>query len=151
GWPAGWDDIVTGSGALQYGVELFFMISGYVILASLLRHDSLRAFFADRLLRIYPAFLLPIVLVFLTGPFMRWGFFAGIGVGDYLADFLGNLLFLPTIFPVPLAHWAAWSLSYEWAFYLAAALLVFLGRRALVSWPVVLAVFVAALCFFNFY
>ena len=151
GWPANWDGVVEASGALQYGVELFFMISGYVILASLLRHDSLRAFFTDRLLRIYPAFLLPVVLVFVTGPFMRWGFFAGIGVADYLADFLGNLLFLPTIFPVPLAHWAAWSLSYEWVFYLVAAALVFLGRRALLSWPAVLAFALAALCFFNFY
>jgi peptidoglycan/LPS O-acetylase OafA/YrhL len=151
GWPASWGGVVEASGALQYGVELFFMISGYVILASLLRHDSLRAFFADRLLRIYPAFLLPVALVFLTGPFMHWGFFAGIGIADYLAVFLGNLLFLPTIFPVPLAHWAAWSLSYEWVFYLVAAVLVFLGRRALLSWPGALVFALAALCFFNFY
>jgi len=146
-----WQVIQSASGALQYGVELFFMISGYVILGSLLRHDSLRAFFADRLLRIYPAFLLPLVLVFITGPFMGWGFFAGIGIGDYLSDFLANLTFLPTIFPVPLAHWAAWSLSYEWAFYLSAAALLFLGRRHGLTWPIIIAVTLAGLLFFNFY
>jgi peptidoglycan/LPS O-acetylase OafA/YrhL len=149
--PAALSGVEAVSAALQYGVELFFMISGYVILGSLLRHDSLRAFFADRLLRIYPAFFLPLLLVFITGPFMHWGFFAGIGLGDYLADFLGNLLFLPTIFPVPLAHWAAWSLSYEWAFYLAAAALIFLGRQRRLSWPLCIALGVAALCLFNFY
>src|SRR5258706_3387552 len=127
------------------------MISGYVILGSLLRHDNLRAFFADRLLRIYPAFFLPLLIVFVTGPFMRWGFFAGISLGDYLADFLGNFLFLPTVFPVPLAHWAAWSLSYEWVFYLAAAAFVFLGRQQRLNWPLCTAIGVAALCFFNFY
>jgi peptidoglycan/LPS O-acetylase OafA/YrhL len=149
--PAVLAGVEAASGALQYGVELFFMISGYVILGSLLRHDSLRTFFADRLLRIYPAFLLPLLLVFVTGPFMRWGFFAGISPGDWLADLLGNLLFLPTIFPVPLAHWAAWSLSYEWAFYLVAAGLVFVGRRQHLAWPLWTAFGIAALGFFNFY
>lgn len=51
----------------QYGVQLFFLISGYVIASSLSRHDSFRSFIRSRFLRLFPALLfLHIVLLFIT-------------------------------------------------------------------------------------
>src|SRR5579864_3242300 len=43
--------------SLAYGVEMFFMISGFVILGSLLRHSTLRGFLQDRFIRIYSAWV----------------------------------------------------------------------------------------------
>src|SRR4051812_30356131 len=47
--------------SLRYGVEVFFMISGYVIVQSLRRHATVGAFLRDRALRIFPLWL-PIAL-----------------------------------------------------------------------------------------
>ncbi|WP_433825325.1 acyltransferase family protein [Actinoplanes sp. CA-015351] len=46
----------------KYAVLLFFLVSGYVIPMSLERHGSLRKFWVGRLCRIYPAYLVTIVL-----------------------------------------------------------------------------------------
>lgn len=45
-------------GSLRSGVQLFFMISGYLITGSIIRHANVRAFLLDRVARIYPVFLL---------------------------------------------------------------------------------------------
>src|SRR5690606_35968119 len=52
--------------SLKFGVELFFGISGYVIVGALARAPSLKAFAWDRVTRIYPvlwASLLAITLL----------------------------------------------------------------------------------------
>ncbi len=137
--------------SLKYGVELFFMISGYVILGSLYRHAAVGEFFKDRLLRIYPAFVPVHILVFIAGPFVGWGLFRGINVNDYITDFFANLLFLPTIFPLPLAHWAAWSLSYEWVFYFLCAITLVTLRKTSTKAPAILAITAVVAVLLNFY
>ncbi len=129
GDPVDWTGVTYASSSLRNGVELFFMISGFVILGSLRRHASLGAFFRDRVLRIYPAFVPVLLLVFAVGPIVAWDFFRGISLQSYILNFISNLLFLPGVFWLPLAHWAAWSLSYEWAFYFVAGASVFWVRR----------------------
>jgi peptidoglycan/LPS O-acetylase OafA/YrhL len=146
--PEAWTFITA---SLKYGVELFFMISGYVILGSLVRHASIRDFFKDRFLRIYPAFVPVHILVFILGPFVGWGLFRGITVNDYISDFIANLLFLPTIFPVPLAHWAAWSLSYEWLFYFLCATTLVMLRRTATKAAVFAALAALVAVLLNFY
>ncbi len=148
-----WDQILFFTSSLRYGVELFFMISGYVIIASLVRHASLGQFFIDRALRIYPAFVPVHLLVFALGPFVVWGPFVDLTIPSYVLNFIGNLLFLPSIFPVPLAHWAAWSLSYEWAFYAIAAVWLVTIRNTTHGWRwlVVSAFSAALLVMLNYY
>jgi peptidoglycan/LPS O-acetylase OafA/YrhL len=113
----------------KYGVELFFMISGFVIIKSLRRHGQVRSFLIDRVARIYPLFLTLHVLVFVGGPLVAHKFFAGVGPAEWVYLFVVNLLLLPGIFDLPIAQIVAWSLSYEVFFYLLAAAAWLLARR----------------------
>lgn len=102
-------------------VDLFFMISGLLIFASLQRHASIRRFFVHRCVRIYPAFLVPHMLVFIVGPLIGYSFLADIRWWEWIVHFFSNLLMLPGVFDFPIAQIVAWSLSFEMAFYVMAA------------------------------
>src|SRR3984885_9198690 len=49
----------------EYGVFVFFIISGYIVPASLERKGSVRTFWVSRLFRLYPLYLLVVVLAIL--------------------------------------------------------------------------------------
>ena len=120
-----------------HGVELFFMISGFLIPASLVRHRSVGKFFYDRCLRILPVFVLLHLAVFTMGPLIEYKFFKGIDLGSYVELFFVNLFFLPEVLGLPFSQQNAWTLTYEWAFYiLFAAIFVALIRQR--SWVLAL-------------
>lgn len=114
------------------GVDIFFVISGYVISLSiynnLLKSDgefSYMDFYARRARRILPAFLATIVLVLLTGSiFLSAYAYKNLDLSALFATFsLSNFYFMSTTgyFDVsavekPLLH--MWSLSVEEQFYL---------------------------------
>ncbi|MDP4021786.1 acyltransferase [Methylobacterium sp. NEAU 140] len=104
------------------GVELFFVISGYLIPASLRRHGSVGRFFYERALRILPLFVILHLVVFAVGPWIGYKFLAGIGPLAYAQAFLANLTFVAPLVDMPLAQQNAWSLTYEWLFYAWTAL-----------------------------
>ena len=54
-------DIVYVVDSASYFVEVFFMISGYVIMISLRRHPTMRGFLFDRFVRIFPLWI-PVLL-----------------------------------------------------------------------------------------
>ena len=107
------------------GVELFFVLSGYLIYGTLVRKaPPFAGFMARRCQRIYPAFLVMFavmlaltVLLPLPGKLTADPWRAAV----YLA---ANLALLPGLFPVVPIVDVAWSLSYEMAFYVATAVLV---------------------------
>ncbi|WP_027567881.1 acyltransferase [Bradyrhizobium sp. URHA0013] len=99
------------------GVELFFIISGYLIPASLVRHGRLSKFFYERCMRILPVFVAFHLVIFTIGPIVGYKFFKGIDLLSYVGLFLANLLFLPDILQLPTAQQNAWTLTYEWLFY----------------------------------
>lgn len=103
-------------------VNLFFVISGYLITRSLISTRTVKAFFINRLLRIYPVFIVIHLMIFAVGPFLKYKWMDGIGAGEYMLHFFSNLLLLPGMFPLPIAQIVAWSLSYEFAFYILAGL-----------------------------
>lgn len=111
------------------GVELFFLISGYLIVGSLVRHRDAARFLMHRLVRVYPAFLLPHLLIFAVGPQIGYGWMAGIDPLRWLGHFVSNLLFLPGLFDLPIANIVAWTLSLEMAFYLLAAAAWVIGQQ----------------------
>lgn len=120
--------------SLQSGVDLFFMISGFLITGSLIRHANARAFLVDRIIRIYPVFFFLHVFLFALAPVIKYKWMTDISPLSWLLNFFSNLLFLPGVFDLPLMQLNAWSLSYEWAFYLFSTLVYILwGRKPMVA------------------
>lgn len=116
--------------ALPSGVDIFFMISGYLITGSLIRHANVRAFLADRVARIYPVFLFIHLMLFTLAPVIRYKWTVGLAPLAWIFHFFSNLFFLPGLLPLPLMQLNAWSLSYEAAFYLLSAAIYWLWDRA---------------------
>ncbi|MDE5446972.1 acyltransferase family protein [Bradyrhizobium sp. CSA207] len=146
-WP--WLQSVINVGG--HGVELFFIISGFLIPASLVRHGSVPRFFFDRVLRIMPVFVVLHLALFVIGPILGYKFFRGIDLGSYLAISTANLFFLQDVVGLPIAQQNAWTLTYEWAFYIwfaltfialrlggrvMAAPVVLLGIACVMHWPI---------------
>jgi peptidoglycan/LPS O-acetylase OafA/YrhL len=114
---------------LQYGVEIFFMISGFLITRSIIKHGSARAFWLDRVLRLYPAYIPILLLLFVVGPLVNYEYFRGITGSDWILLLISNALFLPGVVPVEAALAVAWTLSFEAVFYLFAGIVYVLYGR----------------------
>ena len=107
----------------EYGVELFFCISGYVICGTLRRARSPGAFIEDRAIRIYPVLWASVLAIVGIGLATGLHGFAGFDIGSLAWRLPVNMLALPGVLPIDNLHPAAWSLSYEMCFYLACAAL----------------------------
>lgn len=104
------------------GVQLFFMISGFVILMTAAR-GSLRGFVVSRVVRLYPAFWACCTITFLV---TLW-----IGGARYHATFgqyLANMTLMSEFIGVESIDGVYWSLFVEIRFYAMVALLLVLGR-----------------------
>ncbi|MDO9499168.1 acyltransferase [Falsiroseomonas sp.] len=128
------------------GVDLFLILSGFVLshvyAAGLHSAADYRGFIRSRIARIYPLHLVTLLAV--ATVVMTWPGFAGsflrpeqrFGADAFLAHLLlvqNWAYFLPTSWNAP-----AWSLSAEWAGYLAFPGIVLLARRG--RQPLLLAV-----------
>lgn len=107
------------------GVDLFFVLSGYLIYgAQLSRPQRFSRFMGRRIVRIYPAFLAVFAMyVVLSQLFPSENKIPGgaVQAGLYL---LQNLLLLPGLFPIEPMITVAWSLSYEMFYYLVVPLFI---------------------------
>lgn len=115
------------------GVELFFLISGFVILMTASR-GSLKTFAISRVVRLYPAFWACCTLTFVLIALMGGERFSA-SVGQYLV----NLTMLSGFVGVPSIDGVYWSLFVELQFYALVAALLLIGRihqaeRFLVLW-----------------
>lgn len=113
----------------EYGVELFFCISGYVIAGTLRRARGPMEFLGDRAIRVYPVLWASILVIVALGMATRTHGFENQTALQLLTELPANLLALPGILPLDNIHPAAWSLSYEMAFYLVCAAAWGLRRR----------------------
>lgn len=111
------------------GVQLFFLISGFVIFMTLEKSAGFRDFMSRRWLRLFPAMLLCSMLIFATAPFFHE---RPAGVPT-IRDLLPGLTFVdPTWWnlivdsPQGVLEGAFWSLFVEMKFYLVAGWLFFL-------------------------
>ena len=102
----------------RFGVELFFVLSGYVILQSLKRHD-IASFIRHRFWRIYPVFLLFTVVYFAGNRFLHLD-----SESDSAVYLFVNLLFLDLFAGTPALTPNAWTITYEVCFYALSALLI---------------------------
>jgi peptidoglycan/LPS O-acetylase OafA/YrhL len=125
--------------SLQYGVELFFGISGYVIIGAVLRTNDPWKFLRDRAIRILPVLWATMPLVLTLEYFGHRFGVNDIPLFELVPVLFGNLLCLPPVVPIPLLHQAAWSLSFEFSFYVFAAVSIWL--RPFKGWMALLLVF----------
>ena len=101
------------------GVDLFFVLSGYLIYGTLLaRPQGFRRFILRRIRRIYPAFIAVFALYVILSQYIPSESKIPSGSGGVIY-LIQNLLLLPGIFPIEPMITVTWSLSYEMFYYLA--------------------------------
>lgn len=121
------------------GVDIFFVISGYVIQASLNNHD-IRSFFIARFIRLYPMYW-----ICLVSTLCIMYLFADKHVSPL--TFLANLTMVHTVMNIDSIDGVYWTLAIELIFYSLVSVSFYLGRdkfkHLLLLWSVVsmLAVF----------
>ncbi|MCS7475792.1 acyltransferase family protein [Umezawaea endophytica] len=126
----------------RYGIMVFFLVSGYIIPASLERRGSVRAFWIGRVFRIYPLWAVVVTALLVAGLLGL----AKIRTGQNAATTaLAHVTLLQELLGTPNLLMVLWTLSYEMAFYLLVVGLftVRLHRRS-AAVAVVLAVVAAA-------
>jgi len=105
----------------QYGVFVFFLVSGYIVPASLERKGSLRAFWTSRGFRLYPMYAVALVIAAVA----YWSGYGSIRGAEHhpLTSVMSWLLMLPNLLTGPNVPNVTWTLSYEMVFYLLLAVL----------------------------
>lgn len=115
----------------RYGIMVFFLVSGYIIPASLERRGCVRRFWVGRLFRIYPLWAVVVTALLAAG-------LAGVAqVRDFgsqgvLSAAVAHVTLLQELLGTPNLLLVLWTLSYEMAFYLLVVALfrVRLHRRS---------------------
>ncbi|QQS55682.1 MAG: acyltransferase [Candidatus Competibacteraceae bacterium] len=124
------------------GVDLFFVLSGYLIYGMLIRKKKpFGSYLARRIQRIYPTF----VTVFLIYLLLSAAFPSESKIPDGwegLIFVMQNLLLLPGLFDINAIITVAWSLSYEFFYYLLIPLLISLFRLREWNWKSRAALFI---------
>lgn len=129
------------------GVQLFFLISGFVILMTLEKCVSFKEFIVRRWLRLFPAMLIVSVIILLTARFLPE---RPRGIPSFI-DIIPGLLFLEPTWISRLLHLnqgilegTFWSLFVEFKYYIIFGLLYFI----LGKWKSVGAIFLLFLVAF---
>jgi peptidoglycan/LPS O-acetylase OafA/YrhL len=143
-WTAGHGLILRAISVGAFGVQIFFVISGFVVALPFARHAIAKApkpalgrYFMRRLTRIEPPYILSLIATYLL-----WRNFRG-----YLPDLLAGLVYMHQfVFAIgnPI-NIATWTLEIEVCFYLLApwlTCLYFVPNR-LFRWPLQLALIAA--------
>lgn len=124
----------------RLGVDVFFVLSGYLIYSLLLaRPLPIVDFARRRVRRIYPTFLAVFALYVVLSVLAPAHSKLPADPTDAVVYLLQNLLLLPGLFDIRPMVAVAWSLSYEIAYYLVAPVIVWaLDMRAMAPWKRVL-------------
>lgn len=114
----------------HYGVEMFFIISGFVMFLTLERSPSLPRFIAARIARLAPGFyccLAVTTLVLILHPL-------GELPGPTPAKLLANLTMAPELFGRETMDWSYWTLGYEFVFYAMIGAVFLAGMMDRIEW-----------------
>lgn len=132
------DEVISSFTKYGYlGVELFFMISGFVIFFSA-TNKSATSFIVNRAVRLYPAYWFAVIFTSI----------ASLAVGGeqfqiYISQVILNLTMLQSYFGVMHVDGVYWTLVYEVQFYVAVYFLILCGLKKylvpiFLSWPFVI-------------
>ncbi|WP_052069797.1 acyltransferase family protein [Streptacidiphilus albus] len=111
-----------------FGVFLFFLISGYIVPASLERRGDVRAFWVGRIFRIYPLYLTVFAAALILLPRDHAGVAASVYTHPIQAAFANSTL-VQFFLNIPNGLAVAWTLSFEMVFYFAVSALFVMGRQ----------------------
>ncbi len=114
----------------HFGVELFFIISGFVILMTSERKNTVLEFALSRATRLMPAFLAALVLA--TALLILWPM-PPLDTPT-LRQFLANLTMAPSLFGEAEIDPPYWTLTYELVFYAFMALILRFGLLRSIEW-----------------
>ncbi len=134
-----------------FGVELFFLISGFVILMTLEKSRNFADFIKRRWLRLFPAMLVATVIVFASAPFFRE---RPAGIPAF-RDIIPGLLFIDPEWigktfngRQGVLEGAFWSLFVEVKFYIVFGSLYFLYGKKRAKLGLFLCFFIGAIASF---
>ena len=153
----GFNDVVINKFLGSIGVEIFFVLSGYLICKIIIENDDTslnliqktKIFYIKRFLRIVPNYYLSIFIFFLANLYGRGSInlFSDGSLIPYFS-FSQNLFNADSmIFPV------AWSLSVEIWFYILIPLIIYLSKPSvkLFVWAIVGLIVLKTFLFYGFY
>ena len=103
----------------EFGVDIFFIISGFVILLSAEHYKNCWSFLKSRAKRIYPAFVLCSILLIFTGYLMP-----NTNIKDLLFRWMNSLTFMSDLWKVAPLSGVYWTLMVEVKFYILTALII---------------------------
>lgn len=106
-----------------FGVQLFFIISGFVILMTIEKTQSAGQFLLHRFARLYPSYWVAVVVTFTL---VKLFALPGLEVGRLSA--LVNLTMLQSFFNFPHVDGVYWSLTVELIFYAVMAILIIFNK-----------------------
>src|ERR1700704_539454 len=120
----------------HFGVELFFIISGFVILMTIERKKLVREFAASRVARLMPAFLAALALA--TVILIVWPMAPPnhpmLLTTPTLKQFVANLPMAPSLFGEAGVDLPYWTLTYELVFYVFMALMLRFDLLRSIEW-----------------
>ncbi len=144
----------------QIGLSGFFIISGYFIFQSLERSKSLSYYIKKRLLRLFPALFVVLLLTIILAPFVYQGivpFFKNISVYTYLPYNLSLYGFqssIKGIFDTNAYHainGSLWTIRYEFSLYVALSFLFFFRKQKRIVSIILLIGFSVFILLYTFY
>ncbi|MCX4321657.1 MAG: acyltransferase [Lachnospiraceae bacterium] len=106
----------------EFGVDIFFILSGVVILFSTENKKTPFRFLKGRMIRLYPAFLICSILTMLTGMIMP-----GTSKSDLFFRWINSLTLCNDIWGVQPLSSIYWTLMVEMKFYILVAIVMKLG------------------------
>ncbi len=125
----------------HFGVELFFIISGFVILMTIERKKTVREFAISRVARLMPAFLAALIMATVIRSL------SPVPLLDTptVPQFLANLTMAPSLLGQTGMDMPYWTLTYELVFYVGMGLILVIGMLRWTEWFGLLAVAVSCL------
>lgn len=141
----------------QFSVNVFFAISGYLIIQSLKRSQNIFDYLWKRILRLFPALIILLVLTMLILPFLYqgesnifkeksyWHYLLG-GLSLYDVRFNVNGIFENNPYPKAI-NGSLWTLSYEFTMYVALMLLYYVKNQKLWLYLLIAAFMISYLAF----
>ncbi|WP_328769902.1 acyltransferase family protein [Streptomyces sp. NBC_00286] len=110
-------DLMPQFNTSRYGIMVFFLVSGYIIPASLERRGCVRTFWIGRIFRVYPLWA-AVVAGLLTVNLLGIAEIRGFGEQSAAAVAVAHATMLQELLGTPNLLLILWTLSYEMAFYL---------------------------------